>query len=483
MKVLIIAAGRGSGFNGEAPKSHKTLSPVCGLTAIERIFAGCPQADELVIVTGYEAECLEAQVRKLLGGKVALRFIHNPEWERANGVSVLAAKEALSGEREFLLTMSDHVFEPALVGKLAAGHPLPGKCLLAVDRNLENVFDLDDATKVKLSSDWRIEQIGKGLTDFDAVDTGVFFCTPALFDALSTAIKHGGESLSDGIRVLCENGQMSYRDVTGCMWQDVDDPESLAEARKRVWQLAAKPRDGVVSRLFNRKISSFITRLICPLPVRPNHVTLLNLLLAAFSGWLMAAGHLLAGGIMAQFCSIVDGVDGELSRLKYQGSWFGAWLDNLTDRLCDWLIICGAAWSVTRTGGSAETAWVLMCLALVSNICYRTAMDSLLVSGALRKGPENHALLSRLEKWFYDREMVFGITHDSYLLILAVGVALGAPLATIGTLVILETLWWVAKAAQTRQARPSENYVDFLATNNMDVKNETRTRIPELAAR
>jgi choline kinase/phosphatidylglycerophosphate synthase len=483
MKVLIIAAGRGSGFNGEAPESHKTLSPVCGLAVIERIVAACALADELVIVTGYQAESLEAQVRKLLGGKLTLSFIHNPQWERANGVSVLAAAEALSGEREFLLTMSDHVFEPALVEKLTSGHPLPGECLLAVDRNLKDVYDLDDATKVKLSGEGRIVQIGKDLTDFDAVDTGVFFCTQALFQALSTAIRHGGESLSDGIRILCENGKMGYRDVTGCMWQDVDDAESLTEARKRVWHVAAKPRDGVVSRLFNRKVSGFITRHICSLPVRPNHVTLFNLLLAAVACWLMAAGQLLAGGIMAQFYSITDGVDGELSRLKHQGSWFGAWLDNLTDRLCDWLIICGAAWSVTHTGESAETAWVLMCLALVSNTCYRTAMDSLLVSGALRKGQQKGGLLARLEKWFHHREMVFGMTHDSYLLILAAGVALGAPLATILALVILETLWWAVKTAQARQAQPSENYLNFLTTNNMDVKDERATRIPELAAR
>jgi len=483
MKVLIIAAGRGSGFNGEAPKSHKTLSPVCGLAVIERILAACPRADELVIVTGYEAGILETQVRKLLEGEIALRFIHNPQWERANGVSVLAAREALSGEREFLLTMSDHVFEPALVEKLTARSPLPGGCLLAVDRSLEHVFDLDDATKVKLSEEGLIEQIGKGLEDFDAVDTGVFFCTPAVFQALSTAIKHGRESLSDGIRILCENGKMGYRDVTGCMWQDVDDPGSLTEARKRVWNLVAKPRDGVVSRLFNRKVSGFISRRICSLPVRPNHVTLFNLMLAAAACWLMAAGHLLAGALTAQFYSIVDGVDGELSRLKHQGSWFGAWLDNLTDRLCDWLIICGAAWSVTRTGSSAETAWALLCLALVSNTCYRTAMDCLLVSGALRKAEENNGPLARLEKWFYRRKMVFGITHDSYLLLLAVGVALGAPLATILTLVILETLWWVTKVLQTRQARPSENYLNFLATKRMDLKNERGTRIPELAAR
>ncbi|MFH1071424.1 MAG: NTP transferase domain-containing protein, partial [Candidatus Glassbacteria bacterium] len=280
MKALMIAAGRGSGFNGLGPRSHKTLTPVWGLAVIERIIAAIPGLDELVVVTGFRREKLEADLTRLIGSRLRLKFVFNPQWERANGVSVLAAREVLAGEERFLLTMSDHVFEPALAERLLACPPRRGECVLAVDRNLGGVFDLPDATKVKLSADGRIGQIGKNLKNYDAADTGVFYCTPALFQALETTVSAGGESLSDGIRVLCEAGRMRWADVTGCMWQDVDNLESLAEAKRRVWQSSQKPRDGVVSRLLNRKVSGFITRLLAGLPVRPNHVTLFNLFLA-----------------------------------------------------------------------------------------------------------------------------------------------------------------------------------------------------------
>ena len=483
MKALVIAAGRGSGFNGQAPRSHKTLVPVWGLTVIERVLAAFPELEELVVVTGFQAGLLENRLSKILSGRVKLTFVRNPEWQRANGVSVLAAKEILKNERAFLLTMSDHVFERSLVEKLTAAPPASGECLLAVDRNLPEVYDLADATKVKRGADNRIRAIGKQLEDFDAVDTGVFYCTPALFEALELAIALGGESLSDGIRILCNAGKMRYREVSGSLWQDVDNLESLAEAKKRVWRATQKPRDGVVSRLLNRRISGFITRRICGLPVRPNQVTIFNLLLAGLAGWLMFAGHLVWGGLLAQLYSVLDGVDGELSRLKHQGSWFGSWLDNLTDRLCDWLIICGAAWSVTWTGVGTRTAWGLLLAALLSNIAYRSSMDSLLVSGSLRQAGGNQGRLASIEKWFYEREMVFGVTHDSYLLLLALVVAFGAPLAGLTALVALETLWWIAKTVQAGKTRPSDSYAEFLAAETGEKINEKKYRIAELAAR
>ncbi|MEA2062307.1 MAG: NTP transferase domain-containing protein [Gemmatimonadota bacterium] len=464
MKALIIAAGRGSRIGDTTGKTHKALLEVCGISVIERLVHAMPQVEELVLVTGYLADLLENEVRRLIGHKVRLRFVRNRNWNRGNGLSVLAACNALKGEKRFLLTMSDHLVEPALIERLTARGPKRGECLLAVDRDIPGVFDLDDATKVLLDdSRNRIEDIGKLIYNYNAVDTGVFYCTPALFNALEEACFAGRESLSDGIRLLCEQGKMGCRDVSGCLWQDIDSQQCKTQAEKKLWARVQKPRDGVVSRLFNRKISGWITRRICGLPVHPTQVTFFNVLLAGVSAWLMASGHLLAGGLMAQVYSIVDGVDGELARLKNQGTWFGGWCDNICDRICDWLIIAGAAWGARCIGATDASFWVLLSAALVSNIAYRTVMDGLLVSGLLRQPARSPGILARIEAWFYKREMVFGLTHDSYLLILALGVAAGFPAPTLWLLITLETLWWAAKLFQAHNSKPSTLYADYLA--------------------
>ena len=89
-------------------------------------------------------------------------------------------------------------------------------------------------------------------------------------------------------------------------------------------------------------------------------------------------------------------------------------------------------------------------------------MDSLLISGVLRAPVKAQGALARVEAWFYRKEMVFGLTHDSYLLILAIGVAAGFPAFTLWLLIALETLWWTAKLFQVRSAEPSTIYADYL---------------------
>src|SRR3546814_240039 len=55
---------------------------------------------------------------------------------------------------------------------------------LCVDRNLDNPLnDPDDVTRVRCVGD-RIERVGKVLRDHNAIDTGVFYCYPVMFDAL-----------------------------------------------------------------------------------------------------------------------------------------------------------------------------------------------------------------------------------------------------------------------------------------------------------
>jgi len=52
---------------------------------------------------------------------------------------------------------------------------------------------------------------------------------------------------------------------------------------------------------------------------------------------------------LSQISSIVDGCDGEVARLKFQGSKYGAWFDAVLDRYADALIILGMVygwWSI-----------------------------------------------------------------------------------------------------------------------------------------
>jgi 1L-myo-inositol 1-phosphate cytidylyltransferase len=58
----------------------------------------------------------------------------------------------------------------------------------------------------------------------------MFLCSPALFNRLESAKKNGDCSLSDGMRKLAQDGNLSAFDIGDGHWQDVDSPEALAYA-------------------------------------------------------------------------------------------------------------------------------------------------------------------------------------------------------------------------------------------------------------
>ena len=228
--AVILAAGRGSRLGSE---TSKPLAQVGGVSLIGRVLQGLRQVGvrEVVVVLGYEADRVRAAVAGGLGADLSVTFVINDSWRRSNGLSLLAARHCVDGP--FLLLMSDHLVEPAIFESIAQA-PLDRHAgVLAIDRAAELVFDLDDATKVLLDGD-RIDRIGKELTRYNAVDTGVFALQPRIFDELQLAAdQNGGDcSLSQGIERLCRAGLMGWRDVTGLAWLDVDTPQARARAEE-----------------------------------------------------------------------------------------------------------------------------------------------------------------------------------------------------------------------------------------------------------
>ena len=231
---VVLAAGFGSRLREQ--NAIKPLTDVGGrallVRAVEHVLAA--GAEEAIIVLGYEAAAIRDAFQSAYDGDSAkVRFVTNEHYALSNGVSVLAAREAVAG-RAFVLTMADHVFDDTTL-RVARDHtPEAGGASLLVDRKLEDVFDMDDATKVWVD-EGKIAQIGKQLTRFNAVDTGLFVCTPALFEGIAEAYAARGDaSLSDGVQRLCDAGRMAAVDIGPGWWQDVDTPEMLAEARRRL---------------------------------------------------------------------------------------------------------------------------------------------------------------------------------------------------------------------------------------------------------
>ena len=231
MKCLIIAAGQGTRLRTIAPS--KPLARVAGVPLIEHILrsAAAGGASEFVVVTGYEAEPVESRLRDLAQRTgLGIEAVRNPDWALPNGYSVLAAAPRLDGE--FILLMSDHLFDPSILRDMIAAGRGGAALTLAADFAVDNpLLDLDDATKIELGEGGRIARIGKTLERYDAIDTGIFIAGPELLDALRSSLAAGGAgSLSEGVQALADSGRAFAWDCGGRWWLDVDDEAAFAKA-------------------------------------------------------------------------------------------------------------------------------------------------------------------------------------------------------------------------------------------------------------
>ncbi len=227
-QCLILAAGNGNGLRSVSAGLPKPLVSFRGKPILDHIIRRAHHAgiDRFVIVVGYRSEL----IRSWFDGRslgVSVTFVENPDYHKSNGISALKAKNEI--HENFLLLMADHIFEPETARALLRQRLEPGEVVLAVDPHIGRIFDLDDATKVRRDGD-RIVDIGKEIPHYDALDTGMFLCSPALFDRLESATRDGNCSLSDGMRQLAAEGRFRALEIGDAQWQDVDTPEALAHA-------------------------------------------------------------------------------------------------------------------------------------------------------------------------------------------------------------------------------------------------------------
>ena len=232
MDALIIAAGFGSRLRDLS--DSKPLTPIAGVPLLELGLrqSAAAGASRVVVVTGHEAERVEAAL-PALATRVGIPVVAQrvDDWSKPNGFSVMAGAAQIPGD--YLLMMADHIFSGAILGRLAREGAATRGVTLAIDRRTDSpLVDPDDATWVKLDERGFIEAIGKTIPAYDAVDCGAFLATPELAAAIAEAVRRGkAGSLSDGMQVLADAGRAATMDVGSAWWMDVDDPRAheLAE--------------------------------------------------------------------------------------------------------------------------------------------------------------------------------------------------------------------------------------------------------------
>jgi phosphatidylglycerophosphate synthase len=158
-----------------------------------------------------------------------------------------------------------------------------------------------------------------------------------------------GTPVGPNLARLLRDGGAQLREPTG-LFVAVSDETACARAAEALFGALGIQADTNVDRYFHRRCSRWITRLVVGTPVTPNQVSIASLAIGSVAIWCFWRATPLSalwGVILYAMATIVDHADGEIARLTFQESRFGAHLDWTIDTI----IHLGLVLGMTVTAG------------------------------------------------------------------------------------------------------------------------------------
>lgn len=233
MKVIILSAGQGRRLMPLTANCPKCALPVAGrpilawqLSAINR----CSNISEVVVVTGFAADKIEAVIAENNSGHLAVRALYNPFFANSDNLATCwVARHEM--QEPFVLINGDTLFEPAVIQRLAQG-PAKASITLTVDKKAD--YD-DDDMKVILDQG-RLCHVGKklnksrvngesiGMTRFDHLGAELFCAELERSMRLGEGVNRWYLAAIDAI---AQKQSLGACLIEGLNWCEIDTREDL----------------------------------------------------------------------------------------------------------------------------------------------------------------------------------------------------------------------------------------------------------------
>lgn len=229
-RAVILSAGQGKRLSPLTDRRPKCLVDLSGRTMLAWQLlrlqaAGLPEA---VVVTGFGANLVEAEIARLALSALKVRTLFNPFYALADNLaSCWLARREFEGHT--LLLNGDTLFEPAVVERLI-GAP-PAEITVTIDRKA--AYDSDDMKVLTEGS--RLRAIGKSIEAYDAESIGLLRFSPEGAQRFSAAVDeamHRPEGLRRWYLSVIDNlahttDAVAVQSIEGLEWSEMDFPEDV----------------------------------------------------------------------------------------------------------------------------------------------------------------------------------------------------------------------------------------------------------------
>jgi choline kinase len=230
-KVVILSAGQGKRLLPLTQSRPKCLVELSGrsLLAWQLMALEAAGLREAVVVTGFAADAVDAEIADLALTELKVRTLFNPFYSVTDNLATcwLIRGELAGGG---LLLNGDTLFEPAVAERLLAAPPAP--ITVTIDR--KSTYDADDMKVMTLGD--ALLAIGKKIETYDAESIGLLRFSVAGAKAFAAGLERAVRQ-PDGLKrwylsviddLAREPGLVQVRSIEGLDWAEMDFPADVA---------------------------------------------------------------------------------------------------------------------------------------------------------------------------------------------------------------------------------------------------------------
>ena len=367
--ILLPSAGVFGGPVGSEVGELGPLTSVVGIGLFQRTVLTLQRAGvrQLIVLSGPDEEQLKHSLAKGPRVTIPVRWMPIREFP----IDDPRTWEALAAEvRGFALIASiNGVFSRGLIEQLRKdvrdGHAI----VVAQLRPQPDELPTSGGVRVKIPYPGLTAMASDRLDESTLLVAELLVVPSSLMNAANVGTyQKGSTPVRQWIEQAAGDGRLQVvtaEEKRGTWYQSVRTSEDVGKAEKKLFNSLKGDFEGFVDRYFNRKVSRGFTRLFLELGLSPNSITIL----AGLIGLVAAAGFGLgtySAGILAallfQLAAVIDCCDGEVARLTFTESPFGAWLDIALDNLVHMAIFAGIAVGLYTAQIGQEDDWVPLAL-------------------------------------------------------------------------------------------------------------------------